>query len=306
MTNNVEILRAICFTEDDMKNITNLADSFSKKEIEFMVEFKKIYELGTDQLEKFITKLVDEGSELDTYTIQYYISLLRNGPLGSHTKEFSKDKKFFTNTPDTLGMLGNVARSSQNNTIFTDGEYPLGCSVDSYNKLPPFMQNTLKDSIKKTEDVFRGSLKSSSEIDNTLPIADKNNQLRYDEEGKGLFVTRSNGSYMVKDSFHHDIIKKTSPDVFNKVEALLGEDDFRIYKECKQYTPFDSDKNTSTGIINKIKKNVYDGDNVREITLDIFGDEFESEENRASKLKISSNGGDKEYLLNSNEGQLGN
>jgi hypothetical protein len=306
MINTVEILRAICFTEKDLEEITNLGDMFSKKEIEFMIEFKKIYELGTDQLEKFITKLVDEGSELDPYTIQYYVNLLRNGPLGSHTREFSKGKTYFVNIPDSMGMLGNKNKSYQNNTIFIDGAYPLGCAVDSYNKLPTFMQKNLSNAIKTTEDVFRGSLKSSSEIDNTLPIIDKNNQMRYAEEGKGLFVKNANGSYMIKDSCYYIAIEESSPTIFEKVEGLIGSENFRIYSNNKKYTPFDSRENTSTAIPNKIEKNFYDKDKKNIITLDLMGDEFDSEENRKTKLKIIGTDKDKEYLLNTNAGQLGN
>jgi len=306
MTNNVEILRAICFTEKDLEDITNLGDTFSKKEIEFMVEFKKIYELGTDQLEKFINKLDEEGSELDTYTINYYISLLMNGPLGSYTRKLSEDKKYFVNTPDSIGMMGNVTRSSQNNTIFVDGAYSLGCSVDTYNKLPKFMQKTLGDAIKVTEDIFRGSLKSTTEVDNTKPIADKANQLRHDEEGDGIFVKRSNGSYMVKDSAFHVAVSDSSSAIFDKVKKLLGDENFRIYEDGKKYNPFDSGENTSTSIANKINKNYKDGDKVQEIIIDLMGDEFDSEDRRSTKLKIVGDSKDKEYLLNTNEGQLGN
>ena len=56
MRNRVEILRAIEFTKDDLDNISNLDDlvSFSDKEKEFMESFKKVYELGLNQLELFI------------------------------------------------------------------------------------------------------------------------------------------------------------------------------------------------------------------------------------------------------------
>jgi hypothetical protein len=304
MNNKVEILRAICFTKEDIANITNLEDSFSEKEIEFMVEFKKIYELGTTQLERFIDKLDDEGTELDTYSITYYISLLLNGPLGTHTREYSKDKKYFVNTPEIMGMLGNNTSASQNTTIFEDGKYPLGCSVDSYNKLPKFMQMTLGSAVKITEDVFRSSLKSSSEIDNTLPIADKSNQLRYQEEGTGIFVKRSNGSYMVKDSAFSAATLLASKDIYSKVENYLGDENFRVYKDKKQFSPFDSEKNNSLAT-NKIVKDFYDGDNKREIVLDLMGDEFDSVDKRTSKLKIIGIEKDKEYVLNTTVGQLG-
>jgi hypothetical protein len=163
-----------------------------------MIEFKKIYELGTTQLKKFIDKLDEEGKELDTYSIMYYIQVLLNGPLGAYVREYSKDKKYFINSPDIMGMLGNKIVSHQNNTIFEDGNYVLGCAVDTYNKLPPFIQTTISNSIKQTEDVFRSSLRSSAVTDNTLPIVDKANQTRYEEEKLGKWVIKANGNNMVK------------------------------------------------------------------------------------------------------------
>ena len=306
MNNNVEILRAICFTAEDLKEITNLADTFTEKEIEFMVEFKKIYELGTSQLEKFIDKLDSEGNELDTFTINYYVQLLLNGPLGSHTKSYSKDKKYFTNTPDTMGMLGNKTKSPANVTIFENVEYPLGCSVDLYNRLPNFSQTANQDAIKLTENIFRGSMKSSSQTDNTLPIIDKKPQDRYNEEPTGTWVKKANGSFLVKDHFFYKAVDEKSKDIFDKVKNLLGDEDFRVYDDKKQYTPFDSDKNEATSTNNKIEKTYYDGDNERTITLNLMGDEFDSEDSRASKLKVTGADKDKEYLLNTVEGQLGN
>jgi len=289
-----------------METITNLGDSFTKLEIEFMVEFKMIYELGLEQLKKFIDKLDEEGKDLDTYTIEYYVKNLLNGPLGAYTREFAKDKKYFLiGHEDSIGTMGNVIRSAQNNTIYETIGYPLGTSVDVYNKLPPFMQTTLTDSTKIAEDVFRGSLKSSSENDNTLPIVDKDNQSRYSEEGEGKFVLKPNGSYMVKDTYYHLAIKNVSKDVFEKVETKIGDEEFRIYKDKKEYSPFDSDKNESTSTNSKIEKKFTDGDLEEIITLDLVGDVFDSVDRRSSKLIIKSNDKDREYLLHTNAGQLG-
>lgn len=305
MNNKIDILRAICFTEEDMENITNLGDSFTSKEIEFMVEFKKIYELGLTQLYKFIDMVDEEGGELDTSSILYYVSVLFNGPLGTYAKEYSKGKKFFSNTPDIMGMLGNRNRTSQNITIFSDGQYPTGSSTDLYNRLPSFMQQTVTSASKQTSDVFRPNLKSSSEIDNTLPISDKNPQLRYDEEGLGKFVLRSNGSYMVTDSYYYESVDDVSQEVFESVKDYLGDDVFRIYRDKKEYNSF-SDDNEKQGINNKIDKKFIDGDAERVITLDLMGDEFDSEESRESVIRIESVEGVDEILLHTNEGQLGN
>jgi len=308
MDNKIEILRAICFTEEDIDTINNLSDlgDFSDKDIEFMIEFKKIYELGLGQLKKFIDKIDKEGNEIDTYSINYYISVLLNGPLGSYVRDFAKDKKFFVNTPDSIGMLGNVTKSGLNNTIYQGDDYPLGSSVDCYNRLPGFIQTSLQTATKVTEDLFRSNLGSSSTYDNTLPLVDKANQLRYDEEQLGKWVLRSNGNYMVKDSFFLVSVKDVSQNIFDSVKSYLGDDNFRVYKDKKQYTAFDSDKNTSKSDITKLEKSFTVGDETKVITLDLMGDEFDSEDKRSSTLTITSPERDEKFLLNTNEGQLGN
>jgi hypothetical protein len=133
--NKVETLRSICFTIEDLSNITNLGDVYTPKDIEFMVEFKKIYELGLTQLKKFIDKLDSEGNEIDEYSIQYYVKILLNGPLGSYVRGYSEGKKYFSNIPDCLGQLGNKTRSISNTTIISNDPVSLGSSVDINNKL---------------------------------------------------------------------------------------------------------------------------------------------------------------------------
>jgi len=305
MNNRIETLRAICYTKEDLENITNLGDIFSEKDIEFLVEFKKIYELGLEQLKKFIDKLDKEGSELDTYSIRYYVDILLNGPLGVYVREFAKENRYFSNFSDSIGNIGNNNKSPSNVTVYQNMGYPLGCSVDTYNKLPDYIQQNLISSIKTTEDVFRSSLYSSSIVDNTLPIADKNNQLRYSEEDKGKWVERSNASYLVKDSSYSLTISKISSQVFDIVKEQLGDDVFKIYEDVKKYNPF-GETNESTSTNSKVKKKYKDGEKTREVEIDLMGNEFDSETNRSFKMKLDNDSKDEEFLLNSNQGQLGN
>lgn len=308
MRNSVEILRAICFTKEDLENITNLGDSFSKKEIEFMVEFKKIYELGTDQLEKFINKLDEEGKDLDTYSILYYVETLLNGPFGSIARTLSKDKKYFTPTPESMGMLGNVTLSPSNTPVYVDTSYQLGCSVDTYNKLPKFSHEILAKSIKTTEDLFRSSIYSSSYIDNTFPVIDKETPKKYDQEKTGKWEFTPNATYLNKDPYYFLSVQEVASKVFDKVKSYLGDENFRVYKDKKTYNPF-SDDNESVSDNFKVEKKFVDPINPdieEEIILDILGDEFDSEDKRSRVLKISGVEKDKEYVLNTNEGQLGN
>lgn len=304
MKNKVEILRSICFTKEDLDTITNLGDSFTEKEIEFMVEFKKIYELGLNQLKKFINKLDEEGKDLDEYSIQYYVTLLQNGPLKKWVKEYSKDKKYFVPIPEGMGKNGNNSFSTFNTTNLENEPNTLGATVDIFNKVPSFVQNSIKGLTEQVENVFRKGLKSSMVHDNTMPIMDKAPQQRYSEEPKGGWTQASNGNYLVKDRFFKNVIDKISQKIFDSVKEYLGDENFRIWADRKTFFPFDSSKNTSTASNNEIKKKVTEGNNTVVISLDLLGDEMDSEELRKSSLKINVDGKTLEYPLHTNVGQL--
>lgn len=306
MKNKIEILRAIEYTIIDLESISNLDEiaEFTDKDKEFMEAFKKIYEFGLKQLEFFINKLNDEGKDLDVYSIQYYVNVLLNGPLGNFARELSKDKLYFVNTPDALGALGNKLKSSQNTTVLIGLENQLGCSVDLYNKMPLFMQTNLTDSISITEEIFKTSLKSSTEIDNTLPIVDKRNQQRYTEEPTGEWVTRPNGNYLVKDSFYYKVIDNISTQIFELVKNYLGEENYRLYTDKKSYNPFDDD-NTSTSEHYILDKTLSDGTATSNIKIDITGNTIESIERRGSSVTIETDINSVEYKLSTNQGQLG-
>ena len=305
MRNGVEVLRSICFTREDLENITNLGDSFSKEEIDFMVEFKKIYELGLNQLEKFINKLDEEGEDLDEYTIKYYVSQLRNGPLASYVETLSEDKNYFIKTPNIMGVNGNKQLVTQNTTVLEGFDKPLGCPVDIYNKLPDFIQNLIKGAVDEGETLFRGSVTASTTNDNTLPIMDKAPQQRYDEEPEGTWVGKSNGSYLVKDTLMYKTVDDISQTIFDKVEEFLNEENFRLWADNKTFTPF-SDVNDAKSVNTILKKKIQDGENEREVELDMLGATFDSVERRQSTLKIEDPVKDREYALGTVEGQLGN
>jgi len=299
--NKVEILRSICFTKEDLNNIQNLGDTLPEKDIEFMIEFKKIYELGLNQLQKFLDKLEEEGKDLDEYTIQYYVDILTNGPLGTYAKKLTENNKYFIKSPECMGQSGNVSRGPANSSLIYDSEKPLGFAVDVYNHVPEFIQKTLKQAVDQTEKVFRTGMNFSTVNDNTLPIIDKAPQQRYNDEPKGLWTSKSNGSYCVKDVYYYYAVQDISQSLFEKVKEYLGEEDFRMWAVKKSFRPFDSEKNPDKAVVNEIVRKVGE----EELTLDIHGEPFESDERRAVSLKINNDDKDVEYILNSNIGQLG-
>lgn len=307
MRTKVELLRAIEFDKEDLSNIKNLdeVDSFSDKDKEFMEEFKKIYELGVNQLESFIKKLDEEGSELDEYSIQYYVSQLYNGPLGQYAKKLGEGKKFFKKSPDIIGNSGNNESTSSNVSLIENSPTPIGVKVDSYNKLPKFMQNTIKDSAKTVENIFRSGMRSALFMDNTLVLADKNPQLRYNTEASGEWQKKSHGSYCVKDPAFAKILEKVNKPVYAKVKELLGEEDYKILDDKKTYNPFDNSRNDSVITNFKIKRILKEGDVEEEVETDLLGDTFDSFERRKNVLKVEKEDKTVEYKLNATQGQVG-
>lgn len=307
MRNRVEILRSIEFTKDDLENIINLDElfQFSEKEREFMEEFKKIYELGLNQLELFINKLDEEGSELDEYTIQYYVNQLLTGALGQYARKLGEGKKYFSKTPDIIGVNGNIETSISNTAIIEKTTSPAAVKVDVYNKLPLFLQNQISESASKAEEIFRNGMKSSIFMDNTLQIIDKNPQLRYDTEPSGDWQKKAHGSYCVGDVGFRNILKEVNPQIFEKVKEYLGEEDLRLYVDKKTYNPFDAEKNTSSSANYKFTRVLKEGDVEEEVDVDILGSINDSFERRESVLKIDNGDKNVEYELNTNQGQLG-
>lgn len=303
MRNKIEILRSICFTKEDLANYKNIDNEFSELEIEFMVEFKKIYELGLNQLEKFINKLDEEGKDLQPWDIVYYVKQLLNGPLSNYAKELAKNKKYFEAIPDILGNVGNNEITRHNTTLYLDDEYPLGVPVDIYNKSPLFIQNMIVDANKAVETMFRSSLNASVVNDNTMPIIDKNNQSRYSFEQTGEWQQVSHGTINVKDSYYRAKMKDIRSQIFDKVKEVIGEEHFRIFRDKKDYAPFDSEKNNATSSNYVFEKELKEKSNVEIFEEDIYGDVFDK---RDSILTIQKPDKNEEYKLHTVDGQLGN
>lgn len=320
--NKIEILRAICFKEET-KDIKS-SFSFTEKEIDFMIQFKMIYEIGETQLKLFLDKLEDEGSELDEYSLQYYVRQLENGTLNTMLQpllEVDPPRKYFRKKPDSMGEMGNSERTPNNVSVMYGMDIPLAFPVDIFNKSPKFIQELSKVAVQNVEDMFRSSMTSSTVIDNTLPLVDKKPQDRYSKEPTGELVRESHGNYLVKDIYFFENMKPIRPQIFEKIEQDLGTEDYRIYKYNKEYNAFDSEKNSvETGkeifevdvaeVLYDFENNdfmSYNG-NVKEVIKtktvgnDMFGNEYDSDEKRARLYKIPNVEDNKEYLLNSNIG----
>ena len=306
MRNKVELLRALQYTKEDLENygkIDEIAD-FSEKDKEFMESFKKIYELGLGELEKFINKLDEEGKELDEYSIQYYVNQLLNGPLANFVRELIQDKNYFRNFSDSLGVLANNYYTFGNTTVLREKSIHSGLNLFIINKSPQFIISNTKNLMENVEKMFRENLLTSTDIDNTLPIIDKKNKERYEKEDTGEWVLNSNGSYLVKDSYIYNVIKNVSDDIIKKLEEKLGEENFRIFKDKRGYNSFKSETNDSITSNWEIEKSYKLDDLETTLKLDIFKNAFDSFKEKTEEFLISNLEKDKKINLHTNIGQL--
>lgn len=307
MTNKIETLRAICFTQEDLQTVAGLQDSqFTSIDIDFMVEFKKVFELGLPQLRKFISKLDTEGSGLDPYSIQYYVDSLNNCALSEYVKEYAVNKRYFYQSPDCMGCTGNVSRSCASTAAIGEYYYPTGCGMDTFTKLPPIVQTTLTNAVKQVENVFRSSIAGCLNMDNTLPLVDKDPQRRCVDEPRGKMGLSPAGNYLIKDNRAYDNLVEASPYITGQVLSFLGSEDYRMYAAKKQYSPFILAQNESTSTNTQVMVKVSDKEEAKELAFDLMGDIFDSDERRKSEIVVPvENSNSKIYKLNTNTGQLG-
>jgi len=146
-TKTVEILRALELTagqfEKEFGGIKKLPfeveGDIEDIGLKLMEEFKKVYSLGTGQLESFIGALDGAGEELDEYSILYYISLLENGPYeqatGQITGKLTGDGEVtvdvFKPGPDIMGINANWNTTNSSSPIWFNDE------GESWGEEPP-------------------------------------------------------------------------------------------------------------------------------------------------------------------------
>jgi len=318
ITKKVELLRALLRTKDQFDELidTGANDEFSDKDKEFMEEFKKIYHVGIEQLKTFIDKIDEEGKEISIESIEYYKSLLLNGPLAANTLQLSESKKFFKDTTDSLGTNGNTAADNNTIPIWSTETVAFNNTVNSNNKSTNFINDLISTATKQTSITTRVASEYLYTADNTKPFIDKKQSERVQKEGEDGFDTEAHGCYCVKDVELRKVIEEISEDIFKKVEDYLGESDFAVFT-FKKLSNYFGDSNNAKSFNAKFKRKLqfmersYDEEGVEEIEIkdanietDLIGNQFDSPSRREFTFKIT---GDTDKIFNPNtiEGQLG-
>lgn len=303
MRNELEILRSIYFDEEDYQKIKNFELNFGENLKELMFEFKKIYELGLDQLFKFIKLLNEYGPSMKPWEIDYFKYQLLNGPFKDEVegmvKLLEEDNKYLESNPDVLGVWGDYEKTYGNTAVITSTPIQKGVKDSMYRFFPNFIKNSVDDITNLTEEMFRGNVKSSTIHDNTLPFWDKEPSKRVDLEPIGSWTMDGDGrgNYFIKNTSWRILMDGVKSDIQPEIEKYYG-DAYKLLKDKREYNPFDSNMNDSeTKIYKMVKevdseiKNIEDTTDIKnfEMELDIFGDQFEGEQRRKFEKNLSDN-----------------
>ena len=318
LSKKVERLRAVLLTkkqsEELIKNIKDLGD-FNDEDKTLMENFKKIYQKGVGQLKVFIDLLEELGKKVDDYTITYYTTQLKNGPLRSFLSNLVKNKNYWANTPDILGTQGNLNRSTTQTPIALLADTAVNdASVVTINKLPGFVYSAYEDLTKDTNTIYKNNAYGSLLLDTALRSSQTNNMLElFDSSLRGVNSAPTNdqahGSYMVADTTSWNNTQAASERVFGQISDKLGEETLRLYAFNKQLNLFDGNINTDVStkdVVHYLSEYMSLGETKSVIlSTDLIGNSFEYDEPRKFEFEIKGESKNTKLKLHTVQGQLG-
>lgn len=306
LSKKVERLRAVLLTkkqsEELIGNLKTLGD-FSDEDKTLMENFKKIYHAGVKQLKVFVNLLEELGKKVDEYTILYYITQLRNGPFKGFLGELVKDKEYWKNIPDTIGIQGNLNRSTVETSISELSDTAIyDISSLTLSKVPSFVLSAHDELTRSSNIIYQSSVLGSIALDEELR-----------ETPADIFYARLNsyphGSYLVADTTSWNNTRDISVQILPKVKEYLGDETYRLYEFNRDINLFDRERNTDVStqyVVHRISEYLQGGETKQAvISADLMGNTFESDKVREFKLVIRNDSKNTELNLHTIEGQLG-
>lgn len=306
LSKKVERLRAVLLTkkqsEELIGNLKTLGD-FSDEDKTLMENFKKIYHAGVKQLKVFINLLEDLGKKVDEYTISYYLTQLRNGPFKGFLSNLTVGKNYWKNTPDTLGVQGNLNRSTVETPISELGNTTVyDINTLTLSKVPKFILSAHDELTKASNTIYQNCVQGSIALDE---------QLR--ETSTDIFYAGVNGyphgSYLVADTTSWNNTQAVSVDILPKIKGYLGDETYRLYEFNRDINLFDKERNidvSSQYVVHRVSEYLQGGETKQAtISADLIGNTFESDKVREFKLEIKNDAKNTQLNLYTVEGQLG-
>jgi len=264
-----QVLRSLFVSKEQFENLIvrdcdgnlqgDFMHNFSESELDFMENFLQIFELGLDQLQKFIGMLASaEGLlKLDECTILYYLRQLLNGPFSCAAYDLSRlasgqDINLLASVNDGIGTIGNAVRSNIATTVY--GLEPIYTAVDLYNKLAPYTQDCMNEGARVTQNIFNYNFEQSVYNDNTLPFIDKLPQLRVNNEFSKGFTNFAAGNFNLKDIPFFNTLRDISNNIFDSIRQALGPAAYKLFEFRKFVNIFYLEGSQAFSILNGVNR----------------------------------------------------
>ena len=261
---SVETLRALELTKDQFTSIIEtdckdqdrgpiLGYTFSEKDKELCESFKKVYQLGFNQLRIFVDDLIKGNPEIDEQAALYYIRLLYNGPFTNQVAVYAqnpyrglgREQNCFFPSPDIMACLANTAQQKAGGSAYYGSSSDI--STNLTKKTPAFIRRNLNTCQRTCSDVFNYNSESAIYSDNTLPYIDKRTVERVNSEYLGEYAssTIAVGNLMLKDIKFSNVLRGIADSIIQLVESYLGPDAFRLFNYKRDINFFDPEQNIS-------------------------------------------------------------
>jgi len=264
-----QVLRSLFVSKEQFENLIvrdcdgnlqgDFMHNFSESELDFMENFLQIFELGLDQLQKFIGMLASaEGLlKLDECTILYYLRQLLNGPFSCAAYDLSRlasgqDINLLASVNDGIGTIGNAVRSNIATTVY--GLEPVYTAVDLYNKLAPYTQDCMNEGARVTQNIFNYNFEQSIYNDNTLPFIDKLPKLRVNNEFSKGFTNFASGNFNLKDIPFFNTLRDISNNIFDSIRQALGPAAYKLFEFRKFVNIFYLEGSQAFSILNGVNR----------------------------------------------------
>ena len=264
-----QVLRSLFVNKEQFENLIvrdcdgklqgDFMHNFSESELDFMENFLQVFELGLDQLEKFMSMLATaEGLlSLDECTILYYLRQLLNGPFACAAEDIARlasgqDLNLLASVNDGIGTIGNAVKSNVSTTVY--GLEPVNASIDLYNKLAPYTQDCMNEGSRVAQNIFNYNFEQSVYNDNTLPFIDKLPQLRVNNEYSRGFTNFACGNFNLKDVPFFNILKDISNNIFDSIRQALGPAAYKLFEFRKFVNIFYLEGSQAFSILNGVNR----------------------------------------------------
>jgi hypothetical protein len=261
---SVETLRALELTKDQFVSVIEtdckdqskgpiLGYTFTNKDKELCESFKKVYQLGFNQLRVFVDDLIKGNPEIDEQAALYYMRQLYNGPFTNQVAIYAQNpyrgrgrvQNCFFPSPDILGCLANTAQQNAGTAIYYGESNDI--SLNLVKKTPAFIRRNLSNCQRTCAQVIQYNTESAVYSDNTLPYIDKRSTERVNTEYLGRYTasTIAVGNLMLKDINFSNILRSIANTIIGIIEDYLGLDAFRLFEYKRNINFFDPEQNIS-------------------------------------------------------------